>query len=155
MDEDINNQYCDLIDKDLPLNHTFFKYDSEIKIAESFIGLAISEGKNVDQLRNIIDILDTLNENLYDSDVKLEDMVRKQLRREDSTWVDINQKMNDGNRYTADLIIASSHLRNAVSYLYELKNDDDFSEHVNNYQIEYMLKLINRLNNEAIGDVLL
>ena len=82
-------------------------------------------------------------------------MVRKQLRREDSTWVDINQKMNDGNRYTADLIIASSHLRNAVSYLYELKNDNDFSEHVNNYQIEYMLKLINRLNNEAIGDVLL
>ena len=43
--EDINNQYCDLIDKDLPLNHKFFRYDSEIKITESFIGLAISEEK--------------------------------------------------------------------------------------------------------------
>ncbi len=153
--EDINNQYCDLIDKDLPLNHKFFRYDSEIKITESFIGLAISEGKNVEKLRDVIDILDTLNQNLYDSDVKLPDMARKELRREDSTWVDIDQKMNDGNKYTAYLIIASSHLRNAISYLYELKSDGDFSSHITDYQIEYMLKLVNRINNEAIGDVLL
>ena len=153
--EDINNQYCDLIDKDLPLNHKFFRYDSEIKITESFIGLAISEGKNVEKLRDIIDILDTLNQNLYDNDVKLPDMVRKELRREDSTWVDIDQKMNDGNKYTAYLIIASSHLRNAITYLYELKSDSDFSSHITDYQIEYMLKLVNRINDEAIGDVLL
>jgi len=155
MDEDVNKQYCDLIDKDIPLNHKFFRYDSEIKITESFIGLAISEAKNVEKLRDMIDILDTLNQNIYDNDVKLDDMVRKELRREDPTWVDISQKMNDGNKYTAYLIIAASHLRNAISYLYELKNDDDFSPHINDYQIEYMLKLVNRLNNEAMGDVLL
>jgi hypothetical protein len=155
MEEEPFEEYCELIDKKLPLNHAFFLYDAQIKIVQSFLGLTISEARNVEKIREILDILDTLNENIYDTDTVLPDSVRKELRREPKEWVDIGQKMDNGDKYAAYLILSASNLRIALSYLWELKNTPDFSNHITDYPIEYMQKLINMINNEALGNVLL
>ena len=60
-----------------------------------------------------------------------------------------------GDKYTAYLVLASSNLRIALSYLISLKKDEDFSEYIGEYPVEYMQKLINMINNEAVGNVLL
>ncbi|MEM0140289.1 MAG: DUF1940 domain-containing protein [Ferroplasma sp.] len=155
MDEDINYEYCELVDKKIPLSHKFFEYESHIRITQSFLGLAVSEAKNTEKIRKMLDILDTLNQNLYDSDTVLPDMVRKELRREDKEWIDIGQKMDAGDTYTAYLIAAAANLRMALSCLSELKEDSDFKSHITDYALEFMIKLANMINNEALGNVLL
>ena len=32
MEDDVSGEYCELLDKNLPLDHEFFLYDSQIKI---------------------------------------------------------------------------------------------------------------------------
>ncbi len=155
MENELLSEYCELIDKKLPLDHKFFLYESQIKIVQSFLGLAISEARNINKIRRMLDILDTLNENIYDSSTVLPDTTRKELRRETKEWIDIDQKMDNGDKYTAYLILSASNLRIALSYLISLKEDNDFSEHIGEYSIEYMQKLINMINNEALGNVLL
>ncbi len=155
MDEDVNCRYCELIDKKLPPDHEFFIYESHIRITQSFLGLAVSEARNTEKIRKMLDILDTLNQHVYDSDTVLPDMVRKELRREDGEWIDVDQKMDAGDKYTAYLIAAAANLRIAVSYIYKLKNEDDFKEHIDEYFLQYSFKLINMINNEALGNVLL
>jgi hypothetical protein len=155
MEDELLFEYCELIEKNLPVDHKFFLYESQIKIVQSFLGLAISEARNIEKIRQMLDILDTLNENIYDNDTVLPDNVRKSLRREEKEWVDIEQKMDNGDKYTAYLILASSNLRIALSYLVSLSADADFSGHIGEYPIEYMKKLINMINNEAVGNVLL
>jgi hypothetical protein len=155
MEDELLLEYCELIEKKLPIHHKFFLYESQVKIVQSFLGLAISEARNIEKIREMLDILDTLNENIYDNDTVLPDNIRKSLRREAKEWVDIEQKMDNGDKYTAYLILASSNLRIALSYLVSLKEDVDFSDHIGEYTIEYMQKLINMINNEAVGNVLL
>ncbi len=155
MEDELLLEYCELIDKKLPVNHKFFLYEAEIKIVQSFLGLAISEARNIEKIREMLDILDTLNENIYDKDTVLPDALRKSLRRETKEWIDIDQKMDNGDKYTAYLVLASSNLRIALSYLISLKKDEDFSEYIGEYPVEYMQKLINMINNEAVGNVLL
>ena len=87
MEDDVSGEYCELLDKNLPLDHEFFLYDSQIKIVQSFLGLAISEARNVEKIRQMLDILDTLNQNLYDSETVIPDQERKALRRETKEWV--------------------------------------------------------------------
>ncbi|WP_337859887.1 DUF1940 domain-containing protein [Ferroplasma sp.] len=148
-------EYCELIDKTLPPDHAFFLYEAHIKIVQSYLGLAVSQARNVEKIREILDILDTLNENIYDSDTVLPDQVRKSMRHETKEWIDIEQKMDNGDKYTAYLVLAASNLRIALSELWTLKKDPDFSEHITDYTLEFMPKLINMINNEAIGNVLL
>ena len=155
MEDDVSGEYCELLDKNLPLDHEFFLYDSQIKIVQSFLGLAISEARNVEKIRQMLDILDTLNQNLYDSETVIPDQERKALRRETKEWVDIDQKMDGGDKYTAYLILAAANLRIALAYLWSLRKSPEFSEHITDYALEYMQKLINMINNEAIGNVLL
>ena len=155
MEDEYLLEDCELIDKKLPIDHKFFLYESQIKIVQSFLGLAISEARNMEKIREMLDILDTLNENIYDSDTVLPDATRKELRRETKEWVDIDQKMDNGDKYTAYLILAASNLRIALSYLVALKGDMDFSEHISEYPVQYMQKLINMITNEAMGNVLL
>ncbi len=154
-DENINNEYCDLLDRELPINHRFFIYDSELKICESYLGLAISEGGNVEKAKDILDIIDTLNEHIYDHGTVLPDNVRKSLRHEKKEWIDIKEKMNSGNKYVAYLVMSASHMRIMLSYLHELKMDTDFASYIDDYVIEFLEKLINKTLNEAMGDVLL
>jgi hypothetical protein len=155
MEDDVSGEYCELLDKNLPLDHEFFLYDSQIKIVQSFLGLAISEARNVEKIRQMLDILDTLNQNLYDSETVIPDQERKALRRETKEWVDIDQKMDGGDKYTAYLILAAANLRIALAYLVSLRKFPEFSEHITDYALEHMQKLINMINNEAIGNVLL
>ncbi|MCL4452904.1 DUF1940 domain-containing protein [Ferroplasma sp.] len=155
MEDELLLEYCELVEKKLPVDHKFFLYESQIKIVQSFLGLAISEARNIEKIREMLDILDTLNENIYDNDTVLPDNVRKSLRREAKEWVDIEQKMDSGDKYTAYLILAASNLRIALSYLVSLREDADFSGHIGEYPVEYMQKLINMINNEAVGNVLL
>ena len=93
--------------------------------------------------------------NLYDNETVLADNVRKQLRRETKEWIDIDQKMDNGDKYTAYLVLAASNLRIALSYLWRLSKLPDFSDHITEYPLEFMQKLINMINNEAMGNVLL
>ncbi len=155
MEDEQSDEYCELIEKNLPPDHEFFLYDSQIKIVKSFLGLAVSEARNVEKIRQMLDILDTLNQNLYDNGTVLPDNVRKELRREAKEWVDVDQKMDNGDKYTAYLILAASNLRIALSELWKLSKLPDFSEHITGYPLEYMQKLINMINNEALGNVLL
>ena len=155
MEDEYLLEDCELIDKKLPLDHKFFLYESQVKIVQSFLGLAISEARNIEKIRKMLDILDTLNENIYDSDTVLPDATRKELRRETKEWVDIDQKMDNGDKYTAYLILAASNLRIALAHLVALKGDPDFSDHISEYPVQYMQKLINMINNEAVGNVLL
>jgi hypothetical protein len=154
MEED-TGEYCELIDKNIPADHEFFLYEAHVKIVQSFLGLAVSEARNVEKVRRMLDILDTLNENIYDNDTVLPDQTRKALRHEEKEWVDIDQKMDSGDKYTAYLVLAASNLRIALAELWKLKRDPDFSGHITDYTLEYMPKLINMINNEAIGNVLL
>ncbi len=155
MEDEQSGEYCELIDRNLPLDHDFFLYESHVKIVKSFLGLAVSEARNVEKLRAMLDILDTLNQNLYDNETVLADNVRKQLRRETKEWIDIDQKMDNGDKYTAYLVLAASNLRIALSYLWRLSKLPDFSDHITEYPLEFMQKLINMINNEAMGNVLL
>ena len=75
--------------------------------------------------------------------------------RETKEWVDIDQKMDGGDKYTAYLILAAANLRIALAYLGSLRKSPEFSEHITDYALEYMQKLINMISNEAIGNVLL
>ncbi|AGO60616.1 MULTISPECIES: DUF1940 domain-containing protein [Ferroplasma] len=155
MEDEQSGEYCELIDRNLPPDHDFFLYESHVKIVKSFLGLAVSEARNVEKLRTMLDILDTLNQNLYDNETVLADNVRKQLRRETKEWIDIDQKMDNGDKYTAYLVLAASNLRIALSYLWRLSKLPDFSDHITEYPLEFMQKLINMINNEAMGNVLL
>ncbi|WP_287954767.1 DUF1940 domain-containing protein [Acidiplasma sp.] len=154
-DENPLMEYCDLIDDYLPVDHEFFLYDSEFKMAESFLGLAIAEAKNIEETRELLDILDTLNSHIYDGDTVLSDEIRKSLRHYNKEWIDAKEKMNSGNTYTANLIMAAAHTRLMLAHLYKLKNMDQFKDFVDDYTLEFLGKLINKMLNVAMGDVLL
>lgn len=147
--------YCEAIDDNIPLNHVFFKYWSEMKLAQAMLGLAVSEGGRLQETREIMDMHDTLFGNLIDSESKLPDMQRKKLNHADEVWLDLKEKLSEGSRRTAYLYSAHSHMRLALAYLVELKGDQKFEGRISDYLLNYLDKLSIFTYREAIGHVML
>ena len=153
--ENLLTAYCEVIDDDIPLNHAFFRYRSEMELAQAMLGLAVSEGGRLQETREILDMHDTLFENIIDPESKLPDKQRKKLNHADEVWLDLKEKLSEGNRRTAYLYAAHSHMKLALGYLVELKEDDRFVDTVSDYLLNYLNKLSVFTYREAIGHVML
>ncbi len=153
--EDPEVQYCELIDEKISRSHPYFRYLSEARLAEASLGLAISQGTRLQELRLILDMLDTMLDNLNDPETVLSDPNRKMLNHADDVWLDLKEKLSQGDQRTAHLLSASAHIQNALSYLVELKSDEKFRDKISEYQMKYMGKLAVHVYREAIGHVLL
>lgn len=154
-EEDYTSDYCEIIDSQIPRNHPYFRYDAEMKMALTSLGLAVSQGERVQATREILDMLDTLYSNILDPDSVLPDQQRKSLNHADSVWLDLKEKLSQGSARTAHLFAAHSHIQMALSFLVDLKNDAQFSEHVSDYLVKYLGKLSVFTYREAIGHVML
>ena len=154
-EENPEERYCDLIEENLPLDHPYFLYLSEMNQAEAFIGLSISSGSRVQELRKILDMFDTLMNNLSDPDSKLADPDRKMLNHAEESWTDAKEKLSTGNERTAYLMVASSHMFSALAYLERTRKDSRFSSLVTDYLLKYLGKLAIYVYREAMGHVLL
>lgn len=148
-------QYCDAIDGELRKDHAYFRYSAEIRLAEADLGLAVARGLRLNETRSLLEMLDTLMENLTDKESVLSDPDRKMLNHADDVWLDLKDKLMQGDQRTAHLLSASAHVQNAVSFLMELKKDEIFGEMVSDYQLKYLTKLSVHIYREAIGHVLL
>ncbi len=153
--EDPELQYCDIIDSKIRKDHPYFMYISEMRLAESSLGLAISQGSRLNETRLLLDMLDTLIENLSDPESVLSDPDRKMLNHADDVWLDLKDKMSQGDIRAAHLLAASSHVQIAVNYLMAAKSDEKFTEMVTDYQLKYLSKLSVHIYREAIGHVML
>ncbi len=153
--EDYTSDYCEITDSNLPRSHPFFRYDAEMKLALTSMGLAVSQGERIQATREILDMLDTLYTNMIDPDSVLPDKQRKSLNHADSVWLDLKEKLSQGSARTAHLFAAHAHMQLALSYLMELKSDPDFKEHVSDYLVKYLGKLSVFTYREAIGHVML
>lgn len=153
--EDPELQYCELIEEKIKRDHPFFRYVSEVRLAEASLGLAISKGSRVQEVRLILDMLDTLMENLYEKNTVLSDPNRKTLNHADEVWLDLKEKLSQGDQRTAYLLSASAHIQNATSLLLQLRSDKKFEDKITEYQLKYMGKLSVYVYREAIGHVLL
>ncbi len=153
--EEPETQYCDIIDERIRKDHPYFRYLSELRLAEASLGLAISQGSRLSETRSLLDMLDTMMENFADPETVLSDPDRKMLNHADDVWLDLKDKLSQGDNRTAHLLSASSHIQLAVSFLLELKNVEKFSEMVTDYQLKYLSKLGVHIYREAIGHVLL
>ncbi len=154
-EEDYTSDYCDITDSELPRSHLYFKYDAEMKLALSSLGLAVSQGERIQATREILDMLDTLYANIMDPDTVLPDKQRKSLNHADRVWLDLKEKLSQGSARTAHLFASHAHMEKALSYLVELKKDQGFSENVSDYLIKYLGKLSVFTYREAIGHVML
>ena len=148
------DEYCDIIDDYIDAKSPYFLYRENINLAMSFLGLAISEGSKVNEIRECIDILDTLTQHLYDKSIVLKDSIRKSLNHEDESWLDITEKMANGNKTTAFMFAAAAHLRLAVNYLLLMEDDGKFKDFIDDYIKNYMLKLVLRIKSIGISEVL-
>ncbi|MEM0157885.1 MAG: DUF1940 domain-containing protein [Thermoplasmataceae archaeon] len=155
VDEDYSEALCQYTATKLPRIHPIFRFENEIKLAESFLGLSISEGVRLNETRELLDILDTLYENLSDPNSKLPDAQRKMLNHEEEVWLDVKDSMSRGDRRAAYLISAHAHLNNAISYLLECRATEEFKEIITDYQLKYLVKLSIKIYREAIGHVML
>ncbi len=154
-EEDFTMDYCEITDSDLPRSHTYFKYDAEMKLALSSLGLAVSQGERIQATREILDMLDTLYANLTDPDSVLPDKQRKSLNHADRVWLDLKEKLSQGSARTAHLFASHAHMELALSFLLDLKKDQEFSEHISDYLVKYLGKLSVFTYREAIGHVML
>ncbi|AAT43323.1 DUF1940 domain-containing protein [Picrophilus oshimae] len=148
------DEYCDIIDDYIDIRSPYFAYREEINLTMAFLGLAVSEGSKVPEIKECIDILDVLTQHLYDKNVVLKDSVRKSLNHEDESWLDITEKMENGNKTTAYMFAAAAHLRLAINYITDMENDERFKDFIDDYTINYMLKLVLRIKNTGISEVL-
>ncbi|MHB8397063.1 MAG: DUF1940 domain-containing protein [Thermoplasmataceae archaeon] len=156
MDEERYDQsYCELTDSLIRADHPFFFYLSEIQMAQAELGKAISSAIRLQETRAILDMLDAINGHLFDPDEQLPDRDRKMLNHAENVWLDVKQKLGQGDIRVASLLTASAHMRNAVSYLLIVRGDAEFSEKINDYVIKYLTKLSIHTYREAIGHVLL
>jgi hypothetical protein len=153
--ENVNVAFCDLIEKEIPLNHDFFLYEASIRLAQANIGLAISAGSKLQETREILDMLDTISSGIYDSDIKLMDDQRKKIRRTEETWIDMKEKMSKADLRSAYLLSASAHMQEALGHLISAKADSDFSAFISDYAVKYLHKLSLYTYREAMGHVLM
>lgn len=154
-EEDYASDYCEITDSNLPRTHVYFRYDAEMKLAMTSMGLAVSQGERIQATREILDMLDTLYNNMIDPDSVLPDGQRKRLNHADSVWLDLKEKLSQGSVRTAHLFAAHAHMQLALSYLIELGRDELFSERVTQYLIKYLGKLSVHTYREAIGHIML
>ena len=154
-EQDPGTAYCDPLDRYLPLDHPYFSYISHIRLAQASLGIAASDSKKLEVTKSFIEILDTLSENLFDPDTVLQDSVRKPMNHVEDVWLDMKEKMMQGDVRGASLLSAHSHLKIALGYLVILRKDDTFREYVTDYLLKYMGKLSIMIYREAMGHVLL
>ncbi|MGC8506560.1 MAG: DUF1940 domain-containing protein [Thermoplasmata archaeon] len=154
-DEDITKAYCELLDMDIPADNPYFAYISEMRIAQASLGIAASDSKRVMVTRSLLDILDTLYENLFDSDSVIPDSLRKPLNHEQEVWLDLKEKMSQGDLRSANLLSSHAHMKLALRYLLMMRNDPLFKGKVSDYLIKYLGKLSIMTYREAMGHVLL
>ena len=154
-EKDHGNIYCELIDQDIQGDHPFFRFESHCRMAIAYIGLAISCGTRLAETRELLEIIDTLYNNLSNPEEKLQDQVRKKLNHEDDVWLDMKQKFSSGDARSSYLILAHAGVKLALSDLVDMRKDSRFTEFVSDYLLNYMYKLSVALYREAIGHVLL
>ncbi|GGM77722.1 hypothetical protein GCM10007108_14810 [Thermogymnomonas acidicola] len=147
--------YCELIDKSLPFDHPFFLFTFEMRQAMADLAQAVSTGISSQQVREIVEMLDTLWEGLKDPDVRLPDAQRKSLNHEKEVWLDVKEKVMEGNTRASSLLSASTHMMRAVMYLKRLREDEEFRDVVSDYTVRYLHQLSLRTYREAMGHVLL
>jgi hypothetical protein len=155
VDEDVTKAYCELLDQFIPVDSPYFAYISEMRVAQSALGLAASDSKRVMVTRSLIDILDMLYEHLFDGDSLIPDNLRKPLNHEEEVWLDLKEKMSQGDSRAANLLSAHAHMKLALRYLMMMRNDPLFQGKVSDYLIKYLGKLSIMTYREAMGHVLL
>jgi hypothetical protein len=153
-ERNVSEQYCELVDSRLPLDHPYFSFMSEIRQAESFLGLAISVGKRLNETRLILDLLDTIVSGIEDPNVRLSDENRKMLNHADEVWLDLKEKLSSGDVRTAYLLASSANMSKAVGSLVACRKFSDFSM-ITDYTVQYLKKLSVHTYREAIGHVML
>ena len=156
MPEEVNvsQQYCELVDSSLPLDHPYFSFLSEIRQAESFLGLAVSVGKRLNETRLILDLLDTIVSGIEDPNVRLSDENRKMLNHADEVWLDLKEKLSSGDVRAAYLLASSAHMSKAAGFLVACRKSSEFSM-ITDYTLQYLKKLGVHTYREAIGHVML
>ncbi len=154
-EENPYEQYCELVEAHLPLDHPYFSFLSEVRLSESFLGLAVSTGKQLNETRSILDMLDTIVSGIEDPNVRLSDQNRKMLNHADEVWLDLKEKLSTGDQRAANLLAASAHMRNASSMLLKCSKMENFENKIDPYTIKYLKKLSVHTYREAIGHVML
>jgi|ACXJ01.1.fsa_nt_gi hypothetical protein len=155
IEENYEMAICEYTGESLRRDHPIFSYQSEIKMAQASLGLAISEGVRLQASREILDMLDTLYQILADPESKLPDPQRKMLNHADDVWLDMKDKMSKGDRRAAFLLDSHAHMELALSYLVKSREDEQFRELIPDYLIKYLGKLSTFTYREAIGHVML
>ena len=150
----VSEQYCELVDSKLPLNHPYFSFLSQIRMAESLLGLAISVGKRLNETRLILDLLDTIVSGIEDPNVRLSDEHRKMLNHADEVWLDLKEKLSSGDIRAAYLLASSAHMSEGVGYLVACRKLSEFSM-ITDYTVQYLKKLSVHTYREAIGHIML
>ncbi|MGP6220980.1 DUF1940 domain-containing protein [Caldiplasma sukawensis] len=146
-------RYCELMDDMIEGDNEFFKMENHYLSAISFLGLAASTGVRVNEIRELIDMVDTLSQCIKDPDVKLSDDIRKKINHAEEAWLDIKEKMSNGDARTAYLLLAYKELSDAHASLCKMKKDPKFSEYISDYILNYTLKGAFYIQSKAIGDV--
>ncbi|MCL4480160.1 MAG: DUF1940 domain-containing protein [Candidatus Thermoplasmatota archaeon] len=153
--ENPREQMCQFNGKILSRDHPIFGYQDEIRMAQAELGLAISEGVRLQATRELLDMLDTLSQIMIDPESKLPDQQRKMLNHADEVWLDLKEKMSQGDRRAAHLLNSSAHMNRALSYLVKSAEDPEFSSLIPEYLLKYLGKLSTFVYREAIGHVML
>ncbi len=153
--ENPQEQLCEFNGKMLKRSHPIFGYVDEMRMAQAELGLAISEGVRLQATRELLDMLDTLSQSMIDPDSRLPDQQRKMLNHADEVWLDLKEKMSQGDRRAAHLLSSSAHMNRALSYLVECLDDTEFSNIIPDYLVKYLGKLSTFVYREAIGHVML
>ncbi|KAA8922882.1 DUF1940 domain-containing protein [Thermoplasma sp.] len=146
-------RYCPVIDSDLPADHVYFKFRSDIEAAEAYLGLAIAEGIKVNETREILDMIDTIYNSLSDPESRLNDFQEKRLNFTEEDWYDMKEKANNGNRWSMYMFLARSSIDSAVYWLYSLKETEEFREIVNDETILKLMKTGFVILRESLGDI--
>jgi uncharacterized protein YbcC (UPF0753/DUF2309 family) len=154
-EEDYTKTICEFTGDELPREHPIFSYQAEMKLAQAEMGLAIAEGVRLQATRELLDMLDTLYQILIDSESKLPDAQRKMLNHADDVWLDLKEKMSQGDKRAAHLLSSHAHMDMALAHLLQAKKDEKFADIVTDYLVKYLGKLSVFTYREAIGHVML
>ena len=76
--QDLSRRYCQALDAEIDAAHDYFLYISEMKLAIASLGMAVASGIRLQATREILDMADTLYQNITDPDSTLPDNQRKQ-----------------------------------------------------------------------------
>jgi hypothetical protein len=149
------NRYCEAIDQVIEASHEYFLYIAEMKLAMASLGMAVASGTRLQATREILDMADTLFQNITDPDSVLPDNQRKQLNHADEVWLDMKDKMSKGDQRASNLLSAHAFMEMAIVHLISCKKDIRFKNSISDYLVNYLGKLSVFIYREAIGHVML